>query len=182
MTDDYVKKVAEAVLDAVSDYGFRPAIDIDAIIASVPKPEPSVWMTPDGEGWRMRFEPPVTDVPLGWTPLYTELVVSKETVNARLLDAKRIMKQALNTLFTAHTPQQGAEIIRDMQNYISIEAEQAKPVPELTDEQVDKLLSIRVPGGSEIRDWFLPHDLPKGLENVRNIIRAIERELRGEPK
>lgn len=41
---DYVKKVAEAVLDAVSDYGFHPVIDIDAIIASVPKPEPVAYI------------------------------------------------------------------------------------------------------------------------------------------
>jgi hypothetical protein len=33
--------------------------------------EPTCWITPDGEGWRMRFDPPVNDVPLGWTPLYT---------------------------------------------------------------------------------------------------------------
>jgi hypothetical protein len=33
---------------------------------------PILWMTPDGEGWRIRWEPPVTDVPLGWTPLYAE--------------------------------------------------------------------------------------------------------------
>ena len=29
-----------------------------------------MWVTPDGEGWRMRFEPPLSDVPMGWTPLY----------------------------------------------------------------------------------------------------------------
>jgi len=34
--------------------------------------EPVAWITPDGEGFRMRFEPPVNDVPLGWTPLYTK--------------------------------------------------------------------------------------------------------------
>ena len=32
--------------------------------------DPVCWITPDGEGWRMRLEPPVNDMPLGWTPLY----------------------------------------------------------------------------------------------------------------
>jgi hypothetical protein len=33
--------------------------------------EPVVWMTPDGEGSRIRFSPPINDVPLGWDALYT---------------------------------------------------------------------------------------------------------------
>jgi hypothetical protein len=33
--------------------------------------EPVAWMTPDGEGFRIRFSPPVNDVPLGWDALYT---------------------------------------------------------------------------------------------------------------
>jgi hypothetical protein len=32
--------------------------------------EPTCWITPDGEGFRMRMTPPVDDVPLGWTPLF----------------------------------------------------------------------------------------------------------------
>ena len=36
-----------------------------------PEQEPIGWMTPSGEGFRFRFEPPTNDVPLGWTPLYT---------------------------------------------------------------------------------------------------------------
>jgi len=32
--------------------------------------EPVAWMTPDGEGFRIRFSPPVNDVPLGWDALY----------------------------------------------------------------------------------------------------------------
>lgn len=32
--------------------------------------EPTCWITPDGEGFRMRMTPPVNDVPLGWTPLF----------------------------------------------------------------------------------------------------------------
>ena len=32
--------------------------------------EAVAWITPDGEGFRMRIEPPINDVPLGWTPLY----------------------------------------------------------------------------------------------------------------
>ena len=36
-----------------------------------PVQEPTCWMTPDGEGWRMRTSPPINDVPLGWMPLYS---------------------------------------------------------------------------------------------------------------
>ena len=32
--------------------------------------KPACWVTPESEGWRMRFEPPVNDVPMGWTKLY----------------------------------------------------------------------------------------------------------------
>ena len=35
-----------------------------------PEQEPAAWMTPDGEGFRIRFSPPVNDVPLGWDALY----------------------------------------------------------------------------------------------------------------
>jgi len=43
----------------------------------------------------------------------------------------------------------------------------------MTNEEVDRILSARVPGGSEVRDWFPPHETDRGLENVRNIIRII---------
>ena len=32
---------------------------------------PVAWITPDGEGFRIRFSPPTSDVPLGWDALYT---------------------------------------------------------------------------------------------------------------
>jgi len=43
----------------------------DFLAAEPESDKPVAWITPDGEGFRMRFEPPVNDVPLGWTPLYT---------------------------------------------------------------------------------------------------------------
>ena len=36
-----------------------------------PEQEPVAWITPNGEGFRIRFSPPVNDVPLGWDALYT---------------------------------------------------------------------------------------------------------------
>jgi hypothetical protein len=33
--------------------------------------EPVAWITPDGEGFRIRFSPPTNDVSLGWDALYT---------------------------------------------------------------------------------------------------------------
>lgn len=47
---------------------------------------------------------------------------------------------------------------------------------ELTDANVDRLLSTRIPGGSQARDWFLPHEHEAGLKNVRGVVRAMLRE------
>tara|TARA_R110000868_G_scaffold177280_1_gene415643 strand:- start:118 stop:534 length:417 start_codon:yes stop_codon:yes gene_type:complete len=37
----------------------------------LPVQEPVAWITPDGEGFRIRFSLPTNDVPLGWDALYT---------------------------------------------------------------------------------------------------------------
>ena len=37
----------------------------------LPVQEPVAWITPDGEGFRIRFSPPTSEVPLGWDALYT---------------------------------------------------------------------------------------------------------------
>lgn len=44
-----------------------------SFLKSLKPSEPVAWITPDGEGFRMRLEPPVDDVPLGWKALYTAL-------------------------------------------------------------------------------------------------------------
>jgi hypothetical protein len=36
-----------------------------------PAQEPVAWITPDGEGFRIRFSTPTHEVPLGWDALYT---------------------------------------------------------------------------------------------------------------
>ena len=36
-----------------------------------PEQEPVAWITPHGEGFRIRFSPPTSEVPLGWDALYT---------------------------------------------------------------------------------------------------------------
>lgn len=38
---------------------------------------------------------------------------------------------------------------------------------------IDKALSAPIPGGSNARDWFLPHDTERGLENVRDVVRRM---------
>lgn len=43
----------------------------------------------------------------------------------------------------------------------------------LTDEQCDFLLGTQIPGGSQARAWFLPHEQPKGLANVRDVVRRL---------
>lgn len=50
----------------------------------------------------------------------------------------------------------------------------AFPAPgPMSNEAVDRLLSLTVPGGSQVRDWFLPHDHERGLENVRGVVRRM---------
>jgi len=39
-------------------------------LSKLKQSEPLCWITPDGEGWRLRVDPPVNDVPLGWKPLF----------------------------------------------------------------------------------------------------------------
>ena len=49
----------------------------------------------------------------------------------------------------------------------------------MTDKEIDRLLSTPIPGGSQARDWFLPHDTERGLANVRDVVLrlvAAERE------
>ena len=50
-------------------HGFARAIE-SAVIKKIKAQGPSCWLTPEGEGWRLRFEPSVTDTPLGWAALY----------------------------------------------------------------------------------------------------------------
>ena len=44
---------------------------------------------------------------------------------------------------------------------------------EITDNDIDAALAARVPGGSNARDWFLPHEHPKGRENVRDVVKRM---------
>ena len=41
-----------------------------AVLEKLKAQEPMCWMTPSGEGWMMRTEPPTIDTKLGWTALY----------------------------------------------------------------------------------------------------------------
>lgn len=43
----------------------------------------------------------------------------------------------------------------------------------MTDEQIDRALSTVIPGGSQARDWFLPHESDRGLQNVRQVVRLM---------
>lgn len=51
----------------------------------------------------------------------------------------------------------------------------AAPQAPLTDAQVDRILSAPIPGGSAARDWFLPHDTERGLNNIRTVVREMLR-------
>jgi len=44
---------------------------------------------------------------------------------------------------------------------------------------LDKLLNTPIPGGSQARDWFIPHDTERGTANVREVVRLmLERQHR----
>ena len=106
--------------------------------------------------------------------------VHAEPVNARLL---RLIKKARITIFDGlETPcelEHPASIddrmlVTEIDSAIAdAEAQQAAPV-RLTDKNIDRALSERVPGGSEVRDWFLPHDTDRGHANILTVVRAIE--------
>jgi hypothetical protein len=56
--------------------GFEDAVvrathKVMAEFEAQPAQEPVAWITPDGEGFRIRFSAPTIDVPLGWDALYT---------------------------------------------------------------------------------------------------------------
>ena len=51
--------------------GFQAKRAMAADKLQEPAQEPVAWITPDGEGFRIRFSPPTNDVPLGWDALYT---------------------------------------------------------------------------------------------------------------
>ena len=60
--DVEVTEAAQKVLDAM-----QPLLK-----AQRTEQEPVAWITPDGEGFRIRFSPPTNDVPLGWDALYKD--------------------------------------------------------------------------------------------------------------
>ena len=52
-------------------YTNEQVAELFELLPKEPEQEPMAWITPDGEGFRIRFSPPVNDVPLGWDALYT---------------------------------------------------------------------------------------------------------------
>jgi len=62
-------------------------------------------------------------------------------------------------------------------SYLDLTSSHLQPAPaaekELTDKEVDRILSTPIPGGSVARDWFLPHEQARGLANVRNVVRRM---------
>jgi hypothetical protein len=62
-----LKEPWKAGPDGVAD----AIIALEKALAKQEQGEPVAWITPDGEGFRIRFSPPVNNVPLGWDALYT---------------------------------------------------------------------------------------------------------------
>jgi len=57
--------------DYTSQVAYTRALEEYCNALEQPAQEPTAWITPDGEGFRIRFSAPTSDVPLGWEALYT---------------------------------------------------------------------------------------------------------------
>ena len=64
-------------------------------------------------------------------------------------------------------------LVRDCAPHAALTAPAAEVPEAMGDAEIDKLLSTSIPGGSQARDWFLPHDTEKGLANVRDVVRLM---------
>jgi hypothetical protein len=83
-----------------------------------PVQEPVAWMTPDGEGFRIRFSPPTNEVPLGWDALYAAppkrpwigltdeerlaALVAIDPLTARLPRGLKLFAEAIEQLLKEH--------------------------------------------------------------------------------
>jgi hypothetical protein len=79
MKDEALKLALEALENHCGNYKLDDAgcerwnkavVAINDALAQ-PAQEPVAWITPDKEGFRIRFSPPTNEVPLGWDALYT---------------------------------------------------------------------------------------------------------------
>ena len=67
-------KALEMCVDIIDEYPegtLEVIFALRAAIEQAEKQEPVAWITPNGEGFRVRFSMPTDDVPLGWDALYT---------------------------------------------------------------------------------------------------------------
>jgi hypothetical protein len=127
----YEQKIAEAVRDAMLQIyrrsGVMSYVDLDAIIASVPRPEP-VCMMDSGKKSGVAWSDAAVLLKDG-DELYAALV-SAEPVNARLLDAAKSMREVIlsdeRNVRVLNNPSV-ADILNGWNEAIAA-AEQAKPV------------------------------------------------------
>lgn len=68
-------------------------------------PEPTVWMTPSGEGFMMRWKPPVTEVAMGWDAMFTEAQLREA-----LAQQEAVMRQALMAFQTTNFDRHAAAV------------------------------------------------------------------------
>ena len=71
--EEIALRVAEQIEPRGRTYSPDHYVDVvKLVLAELSKDAaPACWITPDGEGWRMRTDPPIKDTKLGWTPLFT---------------------------------------------------------------------------------------------------------------
>jgi len=61
--------------------------ELSSVIAEMEAGEPVAWITPDGEGFRIRFSPPTHEVKMGWDALFTHPQTNLEKVSLEELKA-----------------------------------------------------------------------------------------------
>ena len=67
-------------------YTNKQVAELFELLPKEPEQGPVAWITPDGEGFRIRFSPPINDVPLGWDALYTTPPQRKPLTDEEILE------------------------------------------------------------------------------------------------
>ena len=99
-----IKEIAKRIRKTNNSYMLSMSPDIaaefaEALIESYKSEllkevgEPTCWMTPDGEGWRMRTKPPEINTKLGWIEFYTS-----DQVAAAVLKATKPLEEEVERL------------------------------------------------------------------------------------
>ena len=126
------------------------------------KQEPVAWCIDGEDGREYNGTPKMSDGRIG-TPLYADPPVITQHEPVTTVEDRY------------NADGKSCHITDDLPAGMKLYADPPVAAPvRLTDKNIDRALSERVPGGSEVRDWFLPHDTDRGHANILTVVRAIE--------